>query len=51
MNCETLVPVNEIDRHTSICTQVSKSVTAVLKSNSLSDEINFKIEKLRESLR
>lgn len=43
MNCENLIPINEIDVHTMKCLSVSKSVTAVLKSNKLLDEINFKI--------
>ncbi|CAK62892.1 unnamed protein product (macronuclear) [Paramecium tetraurelia] len=50
MNCENLIPINEIDVHTMKCLSVSKSVTAVLKSNKLLDEINFKISKLRESI-
>ncbi|CAD8105996.1 unnamed protein product [Paramecium primaurelia] len=50
MNCENLIPINEIDIHTMKCLSVSKSVTAVLKSNKLLDEINFKISKLRESI-
>lgn len=50
MNCENLIPMNEIDVHTMKCLSVSKSVTAVLKSNKLLDEINFKISKLRESI-
>ncbi|CAD8084178.1 unnamed protein product [Paramecium sonneborni] len=50
MNCENLIPINEIDQHTMKCLSVSKSVTAVLKSNRILDEINFKISKLRESI-
>ncbi|CAD8116952.1 unnamed protein product [Paramecium sonneborni] len=50
MNCENLIPINEIDSHTFKCLSVSKSVTAVLKSNRILDEINFKISKLRESI-
>ncbi|CAD8120883.1 unnamed protein product [Paramecium sonneborni] len=50
MNCENLIPINEIDNHTMKCLSVSKNVTAVLKSNKLLDEINFKISKLRESI-
>jgi hypothetical protein len=50
MNCENLIPINEIDSHTLRCLSVSKNVTAVLKSNKICDEINFKIVKLRESI-
>lgn len=50
MNCENLVPIEEIDGHAATCCKVSKNVTAVQKSNSWCDEINFKISKLRESL-
>ncbi|CAD8081228.1 unnamed protein product [Paramecium primaurelia] len=50
MNCENLIPINEIDQHTMKCLSVSKSVTAVLKSNRNLDEINFKIQKLRDSI-
>ncbi|CAD8197057.1 unnamed protein product [Paramecium pentaurelia] len=50
MNCENLIPINEIDQHTMKCLSVSKSVTAVLKSNRILDEINFKISKLRDSI-
>ncbi|CAK56665.1 unnamed protein product (macronuclear) [Paramecium tetraurelia] len=50
MNCENLIPINEIDIHTMKCQSVSKNVTAVLKSNKILDEINFKIQKLRESI-
>ncbi|KAM3142338.1 hypothetical protein pb186bvf_005495 [Paramecium bursaria] len=50
MNCESLVPLDDIDKHCLKCTSVSKNVTAILKSNQL-DEINFKISKLRESIK
>ncbi|CAK67975.1 unnamed protein product (macronuclear) [Paramecium tetraurelia] len=50
MNCENLIPINEIDQHTMKCLSVSKNVTAVLKSNRILDEINFKISKLRDSI-
>lgn len=43
INCENLIPINEIDIHTIKCLSVSKSVTTLLKSNKIMDEINFKI--------
>ncbi|CAD8190307.1 unnamed protein product [Paramecium pentaurelia] len=50
INCENLIPINEIDIHTIQCLSVSKSVSTLLKSNKIMDEINFKIQKLRDSV-
>jgi hypothetical protein len=50
LNCEDLIALDEIDKHSRICCTVSKRVMAIGKSPSLFDEIDFKITKLKESL-
>lgn len=50
MNCEEFVPMDEIDTHSKLCTNVSKKVETISQSQNIFEESDYKLKKLMHTI-